>query len=70
MARLRRERWGLGSSEVSHSRGDVALGGHSQWAQWDGLGLGLGVLEVFSNHNDSLVLFRAMVSGHSGMGWG
>ena len=30
----------------------------------------LGVLEVFSNLCDSMVVFRATVSGHSGMGWG
>lgn len=49
LARLRRERWGLGSSEVSHSRGDVALGGHSQWAQWDGLELDSTILVLCSN---------------------
>ena len=27
-----------------------------QWAWWGGLGLGLGLLEVFSNLNDSLAL--------------
>ena len=30
--------------------------GRGQWAWWEGLGLGLGVLEVFSNCNDSMIL--------------
>ena len=34
------------------------------------VGLDLGILEVFSNLCDSVVLFRATVSGHGGMGWG
>ena len=32
------------------------------------VGLDLGILEVFSNLCDSVVLFRATISGHSGMG--
>ena len=34
------------------------------------VGLDLGILEVFSNLCDSMGLFRATVSGRSGMGWG
>ena len=30
--------------------------GREQWAWWDGLGLDLGILEVFSNFNDSVIL--------------
>jgi len=30
--------------------------GHSQWTWWDGLGLGLVILEIFSNLNDSMIL--------------
>ena len=52
------------SPEVFKNHGDVALGdmvsGHG------GLGLGLGILKVFSSTNDHMVLFRVMVSGHGG----
>jgi len=30
-------------------------GGCGQWAQWDALGLGLGVSEVFASRNESLI---------------
>jgi len=30
--------------------------GHGLWAWWDGLGLGLGIPEVFSNLSDSMIL--------------
>ena len=30
--------------------------GRGQWAWWDGLGLGLGILELFSNLNDFTIL--------------
>jgi len=29
--------------------------GHGQWAWWDGLGLDLGISEVFSNLNDFMI---------------
>ena len=29
--------------------------GRGQWAQWDGLGLDLGTMEVFSNLHDSMI---------------
>ena len=38
------EPWGCGTE------------GRGQWARWDGLGLGLGILEVLSNLNDSVIL--------------
>ena len=34
------------------------------------VGVGFGISDAFSNLNESVVLFRAMGSGHSGMGWG
>ena len=34
------------------------------------VGVGFGISSAFPNLNESVVLFRAMVSGHSGMGWG
>ena len=37
-------------------------GGHGQWAYWCGLELGLGILEVFSNLNDSMIL-RVVLKG-------
>ena len=32
------------------------------------MGLGLWILEVFSNPNDPIVLFKVMVTGHGGDG--
>ena len=40
--------------------------GRGQWARWGGLGLDFGISEVFSNLNDSVILFRDMVSRHGG----
>lgn len=31
-------------------------GGHGQWARWGRLGLDLGILELFSNINESVIL--------------
>lgn len=42
--------------EVLNNHGDVALGNIGQRTQWDRLGLGLGILDVFSDLNDSVVL--------------
>jgi len=43
--------------------------GCGQWAWWDGLGLDLGMLEVFPNLNDSVgVGQRAAFSSAQGMG--
>lgn len=33
-----------------------------------GLGLGLGILEIFSNPNDAIVLFKVVVTAHGGDG--
>ena len=38
------------------NRGDVALRDHGQWARWVGLGLDLGISEVFSSLNVSTIL--------------
>lgn len=42
------------------------------WGTWvsghGGVGLGLVTFEVFFNQNDSMILFRDAVSGHSGDG--
>ena len=38
------ELWGCGTE------------GRGQWARWRGLGLGLGISEVFSNLTDSMIL--------------
>ena len=50
-----------GSAEVTIPGGAPALWGcgsegRGQWALWGGLGLGLGILEVFSNLKDSVIL--------------
>ena len=37
------EQWGCGTE------------GRGQWARWSGLGLDLGILEVFSNVHDSII---------------
>lgn len=50
--------------------GDVALGDMVSGHGGGGLGLDLGVLEVFFNSNDPMVLFRVTVNGHSGEGVG
>ena len=52
------------SPEVFKNHGDVALG--DMVSVHGGLGLGLGILKVFSSTNDHMVLFRVMVSGHGG----
>ena len=45
--------------------------GCGQWARWDGVGLDLVILEeVFCNLNDTMILFRDVVSWHGGMEWG
>jgi len=46
------------SLEVIKKHGDVALG-HGQWARCDGLGLG--ILEVLSNLNESVTSLRFWV---------
>ena len=55
MAQLPREVVGSPSLEVFQNPGGAALRdlGSGQWAQWGGLGLELGILEVFSNLTDS-----------------
>ena len=42
--------------EVFQNCGDVAEG-HGQWAWCEWAGVGFGVLEIFSNLNDSMILF-------------
>lgn len=44
--------WRIAVLEVSMSSGDVAL---DQWPRWGAVGLGLGIREVFSNINDSII---------------
>jgi len=41
--------------------------GHGQWAWWDGFGLGLVILEVFSNLNDSMTNSALQCEWHSGL---
>ena len=48
------EPWGCGTE------------GRGQWAWWGGLGLGLGILEVFSYLSDSMVL--GVDTGITGLG--
>ena len=42
------------SLKVFHICGDMAVRGRGQWAQWGGLGLALGLSEVFSNLSYSM----------------
>ena len=44
------------SPELLQTHRDVALWHYGQWAQWDGLDLA--ILVVFSNINDSVMLWR------------
>lgn len=56
--------------EMFQNCGDVAHG--NMWARSGGLGLGLEILEVFSNLHDPMILFRDMVEwvevGHGDLG--
>mgnify|MGYP001859334932 CR=1 FL=1 len=51
-------RWWSPSLEAFENHGDVALRDVVSGHGGGGLGLDLGILEVFSNFNDSLILFQ------------